>query len=70
MWVKFGIELLVILSSSESHTLNKDVIHIFPYFFYIFPMWNKLVRDMPTEVHFEFCEQRRSESNPLLMVVS
>jgi hypothetical protein len=55
--------------SSESHTLNKGVINIFP-IFYIFPMWNEIARCMSTEVHFVFCAQRRSESNPLLMVIN
>jgi hypothetical protein len=48
--------------SSEKHILNKGVINMFS-IFYIFPMWNELARSMSTEVHLEFCEQRRSESN-------
>jgi len=33
-------------------------------------MWTELARDMSTEVHLGFCEKRRSESNPLLIVVN
>jgi hypothetical protein len=33
-------------------------------------MWNEIAGGMYTEVHFEFCEQRRSERNPLLMVLN